>query len=261
MSSALEGKTIVITRPKRQAKNFALLLKSQGAKVISCPTIRIRPLKNYQHLDETLKNLASYDWLIFTSANGAEQWVKRYRKLLKNQALPQKIKTCAIGPVTAEKMRSLGIPVTKKSKEYVAESILKEIPAPKGKKILIPRAMEAREVLPRELERRGAQVDVIPLYRTVPDKTNFPIFRKAFKKNQVDCITFTSSSTVKNFFTLLGAGKRRLFKNNKIVAASIGPVTTQTLKNYRCLPKIVAKKPTTLHLAKAIVDFYQKQNG
>lgn len=262
ISQVLKDKTIVITRPKKQASNFAAILRSHGARVLSCPTIRICPLKNLQRLDAALKNLDSYNWLIFTSANGVEQWMKRYRKILNNRQLPKKIKTCAIGPATAEKMLDLGIPVTKKSKEYVAESILKEIPFPKGKKILIPRAMEAREVLPKELERRGAQVEVVPVYSTVLDGSGFQQVRSALKKNEVDCITFTSSSTVRNFFALLDtADKERLRKNNKIVAASIGPVTTLTLMEFGWHPEIVAKKPTTIHLARAIVDFYRKGNG
>jgi uroporphyrinogen III methyltransferase/synthase len=168
------------------------------------------------------------------------------------------LQTCAIGPATAEKMRSFKIPVTKISKEYVAESILNEMTHVRGKRILIPRAEKAREILPKELKKRGAQVDVITAYRTVLDQSNFSTFQHWLEKNQIHCITFTSSSTVRNFFQLLNKDQRKkIVKSKKIQAASIGPVTTQTLKEYGWFPSIIASKPTVQHLTQAITQFYK----
>lgn len=256
---ALQGKNIVVTRARAQASEFVMVLRTAGAQVLCCPTIRIVPPPSFRPLDQAIQRLDSYHWLIFTSVNGVETFMKRFKKIFNEAYFPKCLKSCAIGPATAERMRRLGVPVTRISKEYVAESILKEIQKVRGKKILIPRAENAREVLPRALRRRGARVDVVTAYRTVVDKSSFSTFRKWLKNKQVDCITFTSSSTVKNFFSLLSASaKDQLAQNKKIQAASIGPVTSRTLKEFGWPPAIVAAKPTTQHLAAAIVNFYQR---
>lgn len=247
----------MVTRAYDQSSGFASILKSHGANTILFPTIRVVSPKSYRRLDQSIRNLNSYDWLIFTSVNGVEWFIARFKRIFRNEKFPNRLKTCAIGPATAGAMIQLGLPVTKISKKYVAESILKEITKPKGKKILIPRASVAREVLPISLRNKGAQVDVVEAYRTIPESTYLASFRNFVRKSRIDCITFTSSSTVQNFFSLLSNAEReKLKKNAALQIASIGPITTRTLKDHRFPPDIVALKPTTKHLARAIVKFY-----
>lgn len=255
----LAGIRVVVTRARAQSSQFASLLKSHGAQVLCCPTIKIIPPRSFKRLDAAIGNLENYDWLIFTSVNGVEYFWKRYRKVRRKRPFPSGIRTCAIGPATAERMKQFRIVVDKISKEYVAESILKELTKVRGNKILIPRAKEAREILPETLRKRGAQVDVIPAYRTVLDRSSFSIFRKWFRQREVNCVTFTSSSTVNNFFSLLNSKEQnQILRSPKIFAASIGPVTTQSLKRRGWRPKIIAAKPTTEHLADAIIHFFKK---
>lgn len=254
----LKGKKIVVTRAREQSSEFASRLKFYGAQVLCSPTIRIVPPKSFKLLDRAVKNITIYDWLIFTSVNGVEKFVGRYKKFFKKNQFPRKLKTCAIGPATALLMRKNSIPVSKISKEYVAESILKELKHVRGKKILIPRAEQAREILPETLTKRGAQVDVVPAYRTVLDSSNFHTFVRWLKSGEINCITFTSSSTVRNFFSMLKKKeKKELIQNKHIHAASIGPVTSRTLKDYGWYPSIKAEKPTTKHLCSAIANFYK----
>ncbi|OGR85533.1 MAG: hypothetical protein A2901_03310 [Elusimicrobia bacterium RIFCSPLOWO2_01_FULL_54_10] len=244
--AALKGVFIAVTRARGQASGFAGALRRMGARVLICPTILIAAPASYKPLDRAVRKLESYDWLIFTSANAVESFAKRLRRK------PVRSKTCAIGPGTAASMKKLGIKVTLMSKNFVAESILKTMPSVRGKRILIPRAKDAREILPRELRRRGAAVDAPETYKTVLDARGAAQLRKALK-SAVDCVTFTSASTVHNFFKAAGR-----IPHKQITAASIGPITTQALLSHGWKPAIVAKKPTTQHLAQAILKYYRK---
>ncbi|MBI2118847.1 MAG: uroporphyrinogen-III synthase [Elusimicrobia bacterium] len=260
-NKTLFGKNIVVTRAKHQASDFAKILKSHGANVLLCPTIKILSPLDFKPLDKAIKTLSIYDWLIFTSVNGVEKFMERASKIYKNFICPTSLKTCAIGPLTKQKMIFFGFPVTLVSKEYVAESILEALPEVKNKRILIPRAQSARDLLPKELKKKGATVDVVETYRTIIDGSNFSELLNWLGKNMIDCITFTSSSTVKNFFSLLTRRqKNKILGNKNIFSASIGPITTETLKEVGWDPKIIAKKPTTKHLAGAIIKFYKNEH-
>lgn len=263
MTKPLKGKNIVVTRAREQASGFAKLLSKQGARVLICPSIKIVPPRSWKPLDRAARNLAAYDWLIFTSVNAVEKFADRLMKSSprgKKFQFPLEVKTCAIGPQTAERMRGFRFPVHNVSKDYVAESILEILKNVRGLKILIPRAAVARDILPKTLKKRGAAVDVVEAYRTVIDASAASVLRRNIKKNAVDCVTFTSSSTVRNFFSLLkGAPREALLGNARVLAASIGPVTTATLLEYGWKPRIAARKPTTNHLARAIAQYYAKE--
>ncbi|OGR88476.1 MAG: hypothetical protein A3A86_03730 [Elusimicrobia bacterium RIFCSPLOWO2_01_FULL_60_11] len=243
--------TVLVTRPRGQASGFAGRLRRMGIKVFAHPAIRIIPPKSYAPLDKALRKIGSYDWLIFTSANAVDSFLKRARRLRIRPAALMGLKTCSIGPATAKAMRKAGMPVSKISRDYVAESVLDALPSVKGMKILIPRARDAREVLPQGLRKRGARVDAVDAYRTVLDKRGAQAIRRLLAGPGLDCAAFTSASTVKNFF--LAAGRRP----KGVIAASIGPVTTRTLLSYGWKPSITARKPTTSHLAQAILNHYK----
>ncbi len=214
----LFGKRIVVTRAKGQAGGLAASLEALGACVIEIPTIEMQPPADPAPLDRAIDNLASYDWLIFTSANGVRYFIERLdRSATDLRSLRARI--CAIGPATRAAVEALHLKVDLMGAEYVAESLLEAFAAHdlSGKRVLLPRAAVARDVIPTELAKRGAEVDVAEAYRTVAPEVTEPF------PDAVDAITFTSSSTVQNFVSLYGAESLRGVK-----AISIGPVTTRT---------------------------------
>ena len=197
----LFGKRIVVTRAKGQADALSAKLRALGAEVIELPTIEIRPAADYSALDRAIDDLGSYDWLIFTSANGVRFFLDRLRHSPVDwRALRARI--CAIGPATRAAVEALHLKVDLMGKEYVAEGLLAAF-APydlAGKRVLLPRAAVARDLVPTELVRRGAQVDVVEAYRTVVPEDAAARSREIVgARRRPDCITFTSSSTVQNF--------------------------------------------------------------
>ncbi len=223
----LFGKRIVVTRAKGQAETLSAKLRALGAEAIELPTIEIRPAADYAPLDRAIAELGSYDWLIFTSANGVRFFLERLRQSPVDwRALRAKI--CAIGPATRAAVEALHLKVDLMGKEYVAEGLLSAF-APfdlDGKRVLLPRAAVARDLVPTELARRGARVDVVEAYRTVvPEDTADRAREILTGRRRPDCITFTSSSTVQN---LAAAIDSHLLAGVKV--ASIGPITTQTAR-------------------------------
>ena len=212
----LFGQRILVTRARGQAGALSAKLRALGAETIEFPTIEIQPAADYGPLDRAIANLAAYDWLIFTSANGVRFFLDRLdRSATDLRALRAKI--CAIGPATRAAIEALHLKVDLMGTEYVAEGLLSAFAVHdlEGLRILLPRAAVARDLVPVELTRRGAQVDVVEAYRTgLPSAT----FDAAWKP---DWITFTSSSTVQNFVEMAGADA---IGNLKV--ASIGPVTS-----------------------------------
>ena len=221
----LFGRRIVVTRAREQADALSNRLRALGADVLELPTIEIRPAADYGPLDRAIAGLAGYDWLIFTSANGVRFFVERLdRSGTDLRALGAKI--CAIGPATRAAVEALHLKVDLMGKEYVAEGLLEAF-APydlAGQRVLLPRAAVARDLVPVELARRGAQVDVVEAYRTgVPEGATARV-REVFRRRP-DWVTFTSSSTVRNFVEAAGAETLR-----GVPVATIGPVTTATAR-------------------------------
>jgi uroporphyrinogen III methyltransferase/synthase len=215
----LFGKRIVVTRAREQADALGSHLHALGAAVIELPAIEIRPPADSAPLDRAIAELDSYDWLIFTSANGVRFFLDHLDDLRKLRA-----KICAIGPATRAAVEALHVKVDLIGREYVAESLLEAFAAHdlSGKRVLLPRAAVARDLVPTELARRGARVDVVEAYRTVAPE-HLAEQARDILEGHPDCITFTSSSTVRNLVEAVGAGALR-----GIPAVSIGPITTQT---------------------------------
>ncbi len=221
----LAGQRVVVTRSREQADALASRLQSLGAEVIELPTIEIQPASDYGPLDQAITRLEQYDWVVFTSANGVRCFIERLDFSPRDlRALRGKI--CAIGPATRSAVEALHLKVDLIGKEYVAESLVEAFALldMAGKRVLLPRAAIARDVLPAELARRGAQVDVVEAYRTGVPEGAAELAAKIFSaQRKPDWITFTSSSTVQNFVLLAGS---TALKGVKV--ASIGPVTTRT---------------------------------
>lgn len=224
----LFGKRIVVTRAKGQAELLSTRLHALGADVIELPTIEIRPAGDYSALDHAIAELACYDWLIFTSANGVRFFLDRLdRSRIDLRNLRAKI--CAIGPATRAAVEALHLKVDLMGKEYVAEGLLDAF-SPydlAGQRVLLPRAAVARDVVPVELTCRGARVDVVEAYRTVVPEEAGERAREIFGAvHRPSCITFTSSSTVQNFVTAAGV---ELLDDVRV--ATIGPVTSATARS------------------------------
>jgi uroporphyrinogen III methyltransferase/synthase len=223
----LFGRRIVVTRAKGQAEALSARLRALGAEVAELPTIEIRHAADYAPLDQAVASLSCYDWLIFTSANGVRFFLDRLdRSAADLRSLRARI--CAIGPATRAAVEALHLKVDLMGKDYVAEGLVEAFSAfdLSGKRVLLPRAAVARDLVPTELTRRGAQVDVVEAYRTViPEEANDRA-REIFEgEGRPDCITFSSSSTVQNFVTAAGA---EVLAGVKV--ASIGPVTSKTAR-------------------------------
>jgi uroporphyrinogen III methyltransferase/synthase len=202
-SLVLSGKRIVITRPRKQAGELTRRLTELGAKVIELPTISIEPPADYEPMDRAIAQLHQYDWLIFTSVNGVQSFFNRLRHFGNDSQDIEHLKVVAIGPQTAGRLRDEGVHVYLVPAKYQAEGILEGLNAAeiRGRRILMPRAARAREILPQTLRQWGASVDVVQAYETVLPHRQSGL-HELFQK-QIDVITFTSSSTVENFIRLL----------------------------------------------------------
>jgi uroporphyrinogen-III synthase len=266
----LAGVRVLVGRARHQASALSAALRDLGAEVVEIPFIEIRKPQSYKALDGALNNLSDCDWLILTSVNGVDALRERMRKLrIRGNAL-QHLKVAAIGPATREAVERLGVKVDVVPREYVAESVVASLRRKvKGKRVLLARAKVARDVIPRELRKVGARVDVVEAYETVIPRTSRQRLRAALQsdKRRPDVITFTSSSTVRNFVALLEessgwvgrvhttsntirASRKRYLKGIRL--ASIGPVTSSTLRELGLPVDIEAAEYTIPGLIKAI---------
>ncbi|MEW5806333.1 MAG: uroporphyrinogen-III C-methyltransferase [Acidobacteriota bacterium] len=256
----LFGKTIVVTRSGMQASEFSKYLRKMGANVIEFPTIDIVPPSSWMEVDRAIDDLLSYDIIIFTSINGVEFFFNRMQEKGKDSRFLGNAKVIAIGPATAEALRGRGIMADAVPSEYRAEGILESIGrfSPQGKKILIPRAEVARGLLKEKLEECGARVDIVVVYKNVVPQEGFDCLKRKFEKNEIDMVTFTSSSTVSNFTRIVG--KDFIKKHMKHVSiASIGPITSETIRSLGMKIDTMAKKYTIPSLTDSIVRYFQKQ--
>jgi len=254
----LAGTRILIGRARHQASSLSKSLRSLGASVIEIPFIEIRKPQSYAPLDAALNSMKSYDWLILTSANGVEAMWRRIQKLRIPRTWLKHLKIAAIGPATKKAIVKHGLKVKMVPEEYVAESVVKGLrDEVKGKRVVLIRAKVARDVIPEDLRAAGAQVDVIEAYETVIPETSRARLAKLMKNpnRRPHLVTFTSSSTAKNFAELLGekAGSRNRGPLKNIQFASIGPVTSSTLRELEMPPSIEAKEYTMGGLIRAIV--------
>lgn len=277
---------ILVGRARHQASALSAELRKRGAQVLEIPFIEIRQPRSYQPLDSALKNLATYDWLILTSVNGVEAMGARMDKLKLSDKIKiqdasgkfregpeftradirtnsgaalaagvHRLRIAAIGPATKKAIEQRGGKVDVVPKEYVAESVVRSLRRRvKGKRVLLVRAKVARDVIPRELRRAGARVDVVEAYETVVPQSSRARLRAALKnpRQRPQVVTFTSSSTVRNFVMLLG-GSRVHPSLDGILTASIGPVTSSTLRELGLGVHIEAKEFTIPGLIDAII--------
>lgn len=259
----LLGKKIVVTRARAQASDLVKRLSDLGAECLEFPTIEIVPPENWEPLDTAIDNLKSYEWIIFTSVNGVIFFFRRLFEKGKDVRCLHHIRTAAIGPATAQKLSDFGFNSDIVPESYRAESIVEAFKTEtiKGHAVLLPRAEQARPILPVELRQLGASVDEVVAYRTVQASLNREkLIRQLLKSNRIDWITFTSSSTARNFKDLMqGSGSDDLIQligNTRI--ASIGPITTETAEKLGFNVHVTAAEYTIPGLCDAITSMYDK---
>ena len=254
----LLGKRIVVTRAREQASDLVRQLSDLGADCLEYPTIKIVPAKDPKLIDAALKNLSTYDWIVFTSVNGVKFFFERLFKTDRDVRTLNHLGTAAIGPATAERMYQFGLKSDIIPKNYRAESVVEAFRKENldGKKILLPRAGDARPVLPVELRNMGAVVDEVIVYLTEKVSDNVDLLVKQLEEKTIDLITFTSSSTVKNFKNLLPTGRFNQLIDG-ITIASIGPITTETAAELGFMVDITADSYTIPGLCEAILKYYR----
>ena len=257
----LAGKRILITRAREQASSFAAVLEAAGAEVVEFPTITFTAPESWGPLDAAIGRLREYRWVIFTSANGVRFFWQRLQAAGRDIRDLAGITVCAIGPATAAALHSLGIRADIVPTEFKAEALVEAIGTDdlRGSRVLLARAAESREVIPEELTRRGALVDVVPAYRTVKGAPDTEGLRTMLRDGKIHAITFTSSSTVKHFLDLVGEEARELLKS--VVVASIGPITAETAARHGIVSHVVPENYTIPALADALVKHFQSHCG
>ncbi|MCE5323777.1 uroporphyrinogen-III C-methyltransferase [bacterium] len=244
----LFGKRILVTRAKHQAGELTEKLHELGADVVEIPVIKIIRPPDYDIIDAALER--TFDWIIFTSVNGVCRFMMRLNELKKDIRILGSAKLAAIGSETADTLRMFQLMADYVPSEYVAEEFIKQfLEDVKGKSILIPRALKARDTIPDGLRAMGAEVIVAPVYETVTNHDCAEDLRAQLLSKNLDIITFTSSSTVESFIEL--AGDLELSKDIKI--ACIGPITAKTARAHGLEPDIIAEDYTIEGLVQALI--------
>jgi uroporphyrinogen III methyltransferase/synthase len=263
-SMPLAGRTVAVTRATHQSESLSVRLSMLGAKVVECPAIAIAPLKDYSHLDAAIWNLGSYDWVIFTSANGVRAFVSR----LKDSGLPPAIlrskRLGAIGPATATALEEAGCPPEFVPRTYVAEAVVEQISGIQGARVLLPRADIARKALAEGLRLKGAEVDEVVAYHTVPGEGSGRL-AELLREGKVDAVTFTSSSTVRYTVEGLAAGgqdeQEAIDLLQRAFIVCIGPITEGTAREYGLRVAKVAPEYTSDGLVSALVELFDPGAG
>ena len=259
-SKPLFGRGVVITRPEAQAESMSHLLTDMGARVIHFPTIRIDPPASWENVDAAIKRLNTYQWLIFTSANGVRFFFARLYELGGDLRDLKGIRLCTIGPATAQTVENLGLRVDLVPSAYLSEGIVQAFADQdiRGVKILLPRAEQARDIIPAGLSAQGAQVDVVTVYRTVNSGRKKRELEGFLKRKMVDVITFTSPSTVACFLDIMG---RDFALPPDVKIAAIGPITAAAVKKAGLPIDIRQENYTVPDLVTGIASHFEKIAG
>jgi uroporphyrinogen III methyltransferase / synthase len=259
-SRPLFGTRILVTRARSQAFELSQLLLAYGGEPVECPTIEFVPPANWEDADQALRNLDTYQWLILTSVNGVQHFMRRLWHHARDARSLHGIRICCIGPRTAEELEKFGVKADVVPSQFQAEGILDVMKAAgvAGQRVLIARAAQAREILPEELRRLGAEVQVVPVYQTVVPQAAVKAIADRLRSQEIEVITFASSSTVRNFVELFG-GIEELKKNlQHTIVGCIGPITAQTARELGLQVDVVAGQNTIPALVEALVEYRQR---
>jgi len=250
---------VVVTRPREQAPPLSDALRELGADVVEYPTIAIRAPDDPAALRGALDRLASYDWIVFTSVNGVRRVYQELERRGRDPAVLGEARLAAIGPSTADALEHEGLEVEVVPGEYRAEALVEALDragaARGGTRILLPRAAEARDVLPDELRSRGAEVDEVAAYATLPGRPEDVGLEGRMRRGEIDWLTFTASSTVRNFVRMAGRDVGRSS------VACIGPITAETARDLGLPVDVVAEEYTIPGLVRALAEAAAGRTG
>lgn len=241
---------VLVTRTRKQASQLSSALRAHGAEPVECSLIETEAPLDWQPLDSAILQLGVYDWVVFTSANGVAAFFERLWLAGLDARMLALVSVAAIGPATAEALASHGVRADLMPAEYVAEAVAEAMGEVRGQRVLLPRADIARPALAERLAQAGAQVDEVAAYRTVRPDGLAARLREAVQN--VDVITFTSSSTVRHFVEALGDAEAKAVASRAAVAC-IGPITAETASHLGLSPQVVAQEYTIDGLVSALV--------
>jgi len=247
MTRGLQGRRIVVTRAREQAADLVRALETQGAETIVAPVIRIQPVENLAPLRAALSGLSAYRWVVFTSQNAVQIVLDRLVAWGMTPRVFSTTSIAAIGSATADVLRRRGLVPALVPDEFVAEALVEALITASGgslagARVLIPSAADVREVLSAGLRHHGATVENISVYRTVSVQEDFGPLTSEIVARRIDAVTFTSSSTVKSFVSLVGP---ETATSGRFVSATIGPVTAGTARELG-LRDIIEAEPHTI---------------
>jgi uroporphyrinogen III methyltransferase/synthase len=255
----LQNKKVLVACSEKKMAELVSGLEEMGGTVLSLPVIAVQDIEDKRVLDDALESLERYSWIIFTSAYGVAFFAQRLNE--RGLAIPRgRLKICAVGPATARAAEESGFEVALIPHKFVAEGIIEELESYygelsrlSGKRILLPRALQARDVLPDALAAAGAEVDIVPCYRTVQGEIDTHALR-ALQQFIPDLMVFTSSSAVRSFIEMAGQDIALRMMREAAVSV-IGPITASTVESYGKLPEIVPKENTIASLIEAIEEW------
>ena len=261
-SQPLFGKAILVTRPRDQAPALSNLLAAQGAEPVECPMLEIQPPDSWIPMDEAIDALLSYNWIIFTSLNGVQSFMERLWLHQKDVRCLAGLRVCCIGPRTKEEAARWGIVADLVPKDFQAEGILEAMRklGVEKQRILIPRAKVAREILPDQLRTMGATVQVVQAYQSVRPAVPVVPIRDRLRNKEIQYLTFTSSSTVRNFCELFDNRQELKELTGAVPIAVIGPITAQTVHEEGLSVDVMAVENTIPALVDAIIN-HAEQNS
>jgi uroporphyrinogen III methyltransferase/synthase len=255
----LDGRTIVVTRAAAQAQRLTQLLEAVGARVLEAPAIVITSPPSWKPLDAALDALGTFTWVVFTSVNGVAMLDRRLTaRGLAWSALGNR-RIAAIGPATADALAEHGLRADVVPGEYRAEGLLERLRGliTPADRVLLPRAAQTRDVLVTGLRRLGAEVTEVPAYATRRAETGTARLREALAAGTIDAVTFTSSSTARNFAELFTEDERRSWLR-RVTVACIGPITAATAAEYGLTTDVMPGEYTIPALARALADHFAR---
>lgn len=257
----LFGKRMVVTRTREQASELVAKLEENGAACLEYSTIHIKPVDDYQMLDQALESMDSYDWILFTSLNAVTYFFKRLNATGRDSRALASCCIGAVGRATAEELLRHGICADLVPEKFTGEGLAQSLVAGgvQGKQILLPRALKAMETLPEMLDDAGATVTVAPVYQNVPPQGRKDELREQLTEGDIDLVTFTSSSTVTNFLTMVDAVDEKELHQllDGVKIAAIGPITAETVRKNGLRVDIQPDNYTIADMVDAIVDYYR----
>jgi uroporphyrinogen III methyltransferase/synthase len=257
----LFGRRVLVTRAREQAGELSRLLAEQGAEPVECPVIAMVPPDSWDEVDDAISELPSYQWVVFTSVNGVRPFMERMRLAGRDARALSGAKLCCIGPRTAEELGKYGLKADVIPTQFQAEGLIESMKSAgmAGRRVLLARAAAAREVLPEELRRAGADVRVVTVYRTVRPPTEVDQLKERLRNRHLHILTFASSSTVRNFAALFDSREEMLKLTAGTAIACIGPITARTAEEEGLHPTILPKENTMPSLVDALIEYCRAQ--